>query len=87
MIKFKVKVIDLPVRYGDETFNKDEELVINKDEFHESLFEKLEEFEQQVANEFDEFSVEGLIEYAKEHEIDVGKATTRDGILKKILGE
>lgn len=49
---------------------------------HEELIDVYEALSR--ADGLDGLSVEELKEYAKNHQIDIGQATSQDGILKKI---
>lgn len=42
------------------------------------------EEEPEVVPDLEDMPVDDLINYAKEHSIDLGKSTSKDGILKKI---
>ena len=54
------------------------------DWFKEHGYEVIEEDVTKVDKTIDEMSVEELVAYASEKEIDIGKATTQSGIIEKI---
>lgn len=52
--------------------------------FKEHGYSVIEEDVEKKDRNIDEMSVEELISYANEHNIDIGKATTQSGIIEKI---
>lgn len=52
--------------------------------FKEHGYSVVEEDVEKKDRNIDEMSVEELIAYANEHNIDIGKATTQSGIIEKI---
>lgn len=62
-----------------ETYNKD---LINW--FKEHGYSVVEEDIEKTDKSIDEMSVEELVSYADEHNIDIGKATSQSGIIEKI---
>lgn len=52
--------------------------------FKEHGYSVIEEDVEKKDRNIDEMSVEELIAYANEHNIDIGKATTQSGIIEKI---
>ena len=52
--------------------------------FKEHGYSVVEEDVEKKDRNIDEMSVEELISYANEHNIDIGKATTQSGIIEKI---
>ncbi|WWU65213.1 hypothetical protein QJR26_02210 [Clostridium baratii] len=62
-----------------ETTNKD---LINW--FKEHGYSVVEEDIEKKDKSVDEMSVDELIQYANEHNIDIGKATSQSGIIEKI---
>ena len=52
--------------------------------FKEHGYSVIEEDVGKKDRNIDEMSVEELISYANEHNIDIGKATTQSGIIEKI---
>jgi Lon protease-like protein len=68
-----------------ERFSIGEELVIDDKHLNKKTMELIEEIkEQNNAEELEGKSVDELKAYAEEHGIDIGKATTEEGIIKKI---
>lgn len=51
--------------------------------FKEHGYEVIEDV-QKPDKSFEDMSAEELMDYAKEHEIDIGKATSQSGIIEKI---
>lgn len=84
-----VKKGSFPVRYNGERFSVGEEFMIDEKHLNKNTMEVLETIEEndgggKQSNEFEGKSVEELKAYAEEHGIDIGKATTEEGIIKKI---
>lgn len=52
--------------------------------FREHGYTVIEEDVPKKDKSIEEMSVEELVTYAKEHEIDIGKATSQSGIIDKI---
>lgn len=52
--------------------------------FKEHGYDVIEEDVASVEKNIDNMSVEELVRYAEEHNIDMGKATTQSGIIEKI---
>ncbi|MEK4425873.1 hypothetical protein [Solibacillus sp. FSL K6-1523] len=83
-----VKVIDVPVRYKGVTHPKGAEFEMEGGHINESLVEVIGEVaEKQTDTQdspFEGMSMDELKNYAAERNIDIGKATTEEGIIKKI---
>lgn len=86
-LKVSVKENSFPIFYNGERFSVGEEFVIVEKHLNKNIMEVVEKIEEQQtsANEFEGKSAEELKVYAKEHGIDIGKATTEEGIIKKIV--
>lgn len=83
-----VEVIKIPVRYKGVTYPKGEQLEMEDGHVNESLVKILGDVAKKQSNTpdspFEGMSVDELKAYAAERNIDLGKATTEEGIIKKI---
>lgn len=83
-----VKVINVPVRYEGKTYPQGTEFEMASKHVNEQLVEVLGDVAIQQTpppdNPFDGMSIDELKMYAEQRNIDVGKATTEEGIIKKI---
>lgn len=83
-----VEVIKIPVRYAGKTYPSGEQFEMYEDHVNEKLVKVIGEVaEKQTAttdSEFEGMSIDELKAYADERSIDIGKATTEEGIIKKI---
>lgn len=86
-VKVTVKQGEFPIRYEGERYLAGEEFVIDEKHLLPSMevLEVLEEVKHDgQVSPFAEMSLEDLKAYAAEHNIDIGKASTEEGIIKKI---
>lgn len=87
-LKVEVKKGAFPVRYKGERFFVGQEFVIDEKHLNKNTMEVIETIEEESGkkepSDFDGKTVEELKAYAEEHGIDIGKATTEEGIIKKI---
>ncbi|BDH60137.1 hypothetical protein MTP04_02670 [Lysinibacillus sp. PLM2] len=88
-LKVLVKENSFPVRYNGERFSVGQTFEIDGKHLNKNTMEVLEIIEDnqddgKESNPFEGKSVEELKAYAEEHGIDIGKATTEEGIIKKI---
>lgn len=83
-----VEVIKIPVRYEGVTYPRGEQFEMEDNHVNEKLVKVVGEVatkqDDTPDNPFEGMSVEELKAYAEEHNIDIGKATTEEGIIKKI---
>lgn len=83
-----VKVIDVPVRYKGKTHLQDAQFEMEDDHVNENLVEVIGEVAVKQSdtqdNPFEGMSIDELKAYAEQRQIDIGKATTEEGIIKKI---
>lgn len=83
-----VKVIDVPVRYKGKTHPQDAQFEMEDDHVNENLVEVIGEVAEKQTNTpdspFEGMSIDELKAYAEQRQIDIGKATTEEGIIKKI---
>lgn len=82
-LKVSVKKGSFPIRYNGERFSVGEEFIIDEQHLNKSSMDVLEKVEE-TKSEFEGKSIEELKAYATEHNIDLGKASTEEGIIKKI---
>ncbi|MCR8983270.1 hypothetical protein [Brevibacillus laterosporus] len=94
----KVKVLDIPIRYGHNTYRMGEVFEIEEEYFRgieelvvpqaseESQEPEAFPLEQIEEKSLDKMTVAELKEYAIQHEIDLGEATKKDDILAVIKG-
>ena len=82
-LKVSVKNNSFPIRYNGERFSVGQEFVIDENHLNKNTMKVLEKIED-TSNEFEGKSIDELKAYAEEHGIDIGKATTEEGIIKKI---
>lgn len=84
-IKVKIKEGAFPVRYKGERFLVGQELTIDEKHFNDKNMEFIEKIEMiPEGSLFEGKTLEELKAYAAEHNIDIGKASTEEGIIKKI---
>ena len=76
-----VEVIKVPVRYEGKTYPQGAQFNMQNDHVNESLVKVIGDV---ATNPFEGMSVDELKVYAEQHNIDIGKATTEEGIIKKI---
>ena len=80
-----VKVLKVPVRYKGVTHAPGASFEMEDEHVNESIVEVTGEVaESNTPGEFEGKTLEELKAYADEHKIDIGKATTEEGIIKKI---
>lgn len=83
-----VEVIDIPVRYNDERYFKGESFEMEDDHVNEKIVKVIGDATPKKSdvldNQFEAMSIDELKEYAEQHNIDIGKASTEEGIIKKI---
>ncbi|WP_419962098.1 hypothetical protein [Psychrobacillus sp. BM2] len=81
----QVKVLKVPVRYNGVTHARGASFVMEDDHVNESIVEVLGEVaENNTPSQFEGKTLDDLKAYAEEYKIDIGKATTEEGIIKKI---
>jgi len=83
-----VEVIDIPVRYNGVTHPKGDSFEMEDGHVNEKLVKVIGEVaanqSNSLDNPFEGMSLEELKLYAEQHNVDIGKATTEEGIIKKI---
>ena len=83
-----VKVINVPVRYGGVTHSQGTEFEMASEHVNEQLVEVLGDVAKKQSNtpdsQFEGMTVTELKAYAEQNNINIGKATTEEGIIKKI---
>lgn len=86
-----VEVIKVPVRYKGKTYPCGAQFEMHEDHVNEKLVkiigdvpEKQEQIPDNINKPLEEMTIDELKAYAAERNIDIGKATTEDGIIKKI---
>ncbi|RAP29150.1 hypothetical protein C2W64_04097 [Brevibacillus laterosporus] len=81
----KVKILDIPIRYGHNTYRVGEVFEIEEEHLKgiEELVKITEEDEPKTLNKM---TLAELKEYAIQHDIDLGEATKKDDILAVIQG-
>lgn len=83
-----VEVIEVPVRYEGETYPRGVQFEMASGHVNESLVKVLGDVAKKqtetLDTAFEGMTVEELKAYAEQHQIDIGKATTEEGIIKKI---
>lgn len=80
-----VKVLGVPVRYKGVTNTPGTSFEMEDDHVNEKLVEVLREIEEvKTPSEFEGKSLDELKAYADEHKIDIGNASSVNGIIKKI---
>lgn len=83
-----VEVLGFPVRYKGETYPKGASFKMEDGHVNEKLVKVLGDVakEQSIPPDspFQGMSIDELKAYAAERNIDIGKATTEEGIIKKI---
>lgn len=81
----QVKVLKVPVRYNGVTHARGASFEMEDEHVNENIVEVTGEVdESDTPSEFEGKSLEELKAYAEEHKIDIGKASTEEGIIKKI---
>lgn len=78
-----VEVIKVPVRYNGETYTKGDSFEMEDEHVNEELVKVTGEVKIED-NPFEGMSLDELKAYAEENNIDLGKASTEEGIIKKI---
>lgn len=78
-----VEVLKVPVRYKGETYKKGDSFEMDDDHVNEELVKVTGEVKKED-NPFDGMSIDELKAYAEQQNIDLGKASTEEGIIKKI---
>lgn len=78
-----VEVLKVPVRYKGETYAKGSSFEMEDDHVNEELVKVTGEMKKED-NPFDGMSIDELKAYAADQNIDLGKASTEEGIIKKI---
>jgi len=83
-----VEVINVPVRYEGETYPRGAQFEMEDEHVNESLVTVIGEVASKQSNTpdnpFEGMTVEELKVHAEQKGIDIGKATTEEGIIKKI---
>ena len=82
-----VKVLNIPVRYNGVTHQPGDEFEMEDDHVVSSvevIGEVAEKQEKSTDKPFEGMSVDELKAYADEHNIDIGNASSENGIIKKI---
>ena len=83
-----VEVLKVPVRYEGKTYPRGEQFEMEEDHVNENLVKVLGDVakkqDQTPDNTFEGMSIDELKAYAEQKGIDIGKATTEEGIIKKI---
>lgn len=83
-----VEVINVPVRYEGKTYPQGEQFEMHEDHVNEKLVNVIGDVAEKQSNTsdslFEGMSVEELKAYAEQKGINIGKATTEEGIIKKI---
>lgn len=92
-----VEVINLPVRYGGKTYRKGELFQVESHHVAPKFMKLVGEVDKDQADIFvgepivlnkdalEEMSIEGLKDYAKAFDINLGKSNSKDGIIEKIV--
>jgi len=76
-----VEVINVPVRYEGKTYPCGKQFEMQEDHVNEKLVKVIGNV---ASNPFEGMTIDELKAYAAERNIDIGKATTEEGIIKKI---
>lgn len=83
-----VEVIEIPVRYNGVRYLKGESFEMEDEHVNEKIVKVIGDVTPEKAdvinNQFEAMSINELKEYAGQHNIDIGKASTEEGIIKKI---
>lgn len=83
-----VEVLKVPVRYEGKTYPRGEQFEMIEDHVNESLVKVLGDVAKKqtdtIDNPLEGMSLEELKVHAEQKGIDIGKATTEEGIIKKI---
>lgn len=82
-LKVSVKKDSFPIRYNGERFSVGDVFIIDEHHLNKNSMDVLGEVEE-TKSEFDGKSIDELKAYAAEQNIDLGKASTEEGIIKKI---
>lgn len=81
----QVKVLKVPVRYNGVTYAPGASFEMEDEHVNESIVEVTGEVAvDNTPSEFEGKTLDELKAYAEEHKIDIGKASTEEGIIKKI---
>jgi hypothetical protein len=82
----QVKVLKVPVRYNGVTHAPGASFEMEDEHVNESIVEVTGEVAvDNIPSEFEGKTFEELKAYAEEHNIDIGRASTEEGIIKKIV--
>lgn len=83
-----VEVIKIPVRYAGQTYPRGEQFEMQDGHVNEKLVKVVGEVSEKQTgtpdSKFEGMDVEELKAYAEQHSIDIGNATSVNGIIKKI---
>lgn len=83
-----VEVLKVPVRYKGVTHPKGAQFEMENSHVNENLVKVIGDVaskqDDTPDNQFVGMSIDELKSYAEERNIDIGKATTEEGIIKKI---
>lgn len=83
-----VEVINVPVRYEGETYPQGKQFEMEDEHVNDLLVTVIGDVASKQSNTpdnpFEGMSLDELKAYAEQHNIDIGKATTEEGIIKKI---
>ncbi|MER2000106.1 MAG: hypothetical protein ABS882_10035 [Lysinibacillus sp.] len=83
-----VEVLKVPVRYENKTYPRGEQFEMEEDHVNENLVKVLGDVAKKQSetpdNPFEGMTLEELKAHAEQKGIDIGKATTEEGIIKKI---
>lgn len=83
-----VEVIEVPVRYEGVTYPRSRKFEMRDEHVNEKLVKVIGDVAKKqtdtIDNPFEGMSIAELKAYAEERNIDIGKATTEEGIIKKI---
>lgn len=83
-----VEVLKVSVRYEGKTYPRGEQFEMDNEHVNENLVKVLGDVAQKQSetpdNPFEGMTVEELKAHAEQKGIDIGKATTEEGIIKKI---
>ena len=83
-----VEVLKVPVRYEGKTYPRGEQFEMEEDHVNENLVKVLGDVAKKqtdtIDNPLEGMTLEELKAHAEQKGIDIGKATTEEGIIKKI---
>ena len=83
----KVEVKETPIRHNGTRYTKGESFNISQDQYKriEAFVSVLDEGDKDAANDLlDAMEPDELRAYAEDHGIDLGRASSKEGILEKI---